>query len=162
MNIQLEKIPATAIAYVRQTGPYGPANARAMEHLKQWALENELLAGSAVLFGIPMDNPADTAPEDCRYDACISLPGASAQEASAAAGNRADDSIRYGLLSGGTYAILTIEHTAEAVARAWDGLIPALQGSGRQLDPMRPVMERYTGEMIRNHLCQLCIPVQQQ
>lgn len=73
MNIQLESIPATRIAYVRQTGPYGPGNAQAMEQLKGWAREQGLLQGSAVLFGIPQDNPATTRPELCRYDACISL-----------------------------------------------------------------------------------------
>ncbi|MEK4515636.1 GyrI-like domain-containing protein [Paenibacillus sp. FSL H8-0122] len=46
MNIQLESIPAKRIAYVRQAGPYGPANVQAMEQLKGWAREQGLLQGS--------------------------------------------------------------------------------------------------------------------
>ncbi|WP_342671069.1 AraC family transcriptional regulator [Paenibacillus borealis] len=153
MKIQLETVPATRIAYVRQTGPYGPHNAQAMDQLKQWARKHQLLTGSAVLFGIPQDNPETTLPEQCRYDACISLP----EDASTAA--PAEGSVLYGQLSGGTYAIVTIEHTTEAMQQAWAELIPALHGSGRQMDSNKPVMERYTGDMIRNHLCQLCIPV---
>lgn len=149
MDIQLETVPATSIAYVRQTGPYGPHNALAMEELKQWVKENQLLTGSAVLFGIPRDNPETTSHEHCRYDACISL----TEDAPA------DHSVNYGEMPGGSYAIVTIKHTAEAIQKAWAEIIPVLYSSGHQIDPIRPVMERYTGELINNHLCQLCIPV---
>lgn len=153
MKIQLETLPATHIAYVRQTGPYGPGNSKAMEALKEWARAHRLLTGSAILFGIPQDNPDTTLPEHCRYDACISVP----ENASTAA--PAEGSVNYSHLSGGTYAIVTIEHTAEAVQKAWTEILPALYDSGHQLDYQRPVMERYTGDMISNHLCQLCFPV---
>ncbi|WP_405114000.1 GyrI-like domain-containing protein [Paenibacillus sp. FSL K6-1217] len=149
MNIQLESIPATRIAYVRQTGPYGLGNAQAMEQLKHWAREHGLLQGSAVLFGIPQDNPSTTQPEDCRYDACISLPE----------NPPAGASIPYGELPGGAYAVITILHTAEAVQQAWEEILPALYSSGHKLDPGRPVMERYTEDRVSRHLCELCFPV---
>lgn len=150
MDIQLEMVPEICIAFVRQKGPYGPDNVRAMEQLKQWAQEKQLLTESAILLGIPQDNPETTLPEDCRYDACICLPEGAPE----------DDAISYGKIPGGTYAIVTIKHTAEAIQKAWAELIPALFNSGHQLDLNRPVMERYIGEMINNHLCQLCFPVQ--
>ncbi|NOU77842.1 DNA gyrase inhibitor [Paenibacillus sp. LMG 31459] len=149
MKIQLETFPVTRIAYVRQTGPYGPGNSKAMEALKEWAQAHRLLTGSAILFGIPQDNPDTTLPEHCRYDACISVPENA----------QADKSINYGEIPGGTYAIVTIQHTAEAVQKAWTEILPSLYGSGHLLDYQRPVMERYTGDMISNHLCQLCFPV---
>ncbi|AIQ41993.1 GyrI-like domain-containing protein [Paenibacillus sp. FSL R7-0297] len=149
MKIQLETLPATRIAYMRQTGPYGPGNSKAMEALKEWARAHQLLTGSAILFGIPQDNPDTTLPEHCRYDACISVPENAP----------ADKSIHYGEIPGGTYAVVTIQHTAEAVQKAWTEILPALYSSGHLLDYQRPVMERYTGDMISNHLCQLCFPV---
>lgn len=150
MNIQLETIPATRIAYVRRTGPYGPENAQTMEQLKLWAREQGLLQGSAVLFGIPQDNPATTLPEQCRYDACISLPEHPPAETS---------SVPYGVLPGGTYAVATIQHTAEAVQQAWAEILPVLSHSGYTLDQQRPVIERYKEDMVSRHLCELCFPV---
>lgn len=149
MNIQLESIPVTRIAYVRQTGPYGPGNVQAMEQLKGWAREQGLLQDSAVLFGIPQDNPKTTLPAECRYDACISLPENPPTRGS----------VPYGELPGGAYAVVTLPHTAEAVQQAWAEILPFLNSSGHKLDPGRPVMERYTEEMVRSHLCELCFPV---
>ena len=34
MNVQLEALPGARVAYVRQVGPYGPANAAAMEQFE--------------------------------------------------------------------------------------------------------------------------------
>lgn len=149
MNIQFETILATRIAYVRRTGPYGPENALAMEQLKQWAREQGLLQGTAVIWGIPQDNPATTLPEHCRYDACISLPEHPP----------AWTSVTYGVLPGGTYVVVTIRHTAEAVQQAWAEILPALSRSGHTPDRQRPVMERYTEDMVSRHLCELCFPV---
>lgn len=53
MELHIETIPPERIAYVRQTGPYGPANALAMEQLKAWAKKKGLLTDSAVILGIP-------------------------------------------------------------------------------------------------------------
>ncbi|WP_305954222.1 GyrI-like domain-containing protein [Paenibacillus sp. FSL H8-0259] len=101
MKIQLQTLPVTRIAYVRQTGPYGPGNSKAMGALKEWARAHRLLTGSAILFGIPQDNPDTTLPEHCRYDACISV----------LENAPADKSINYGEIPGGTYAVVTIQHT---------------------------------------------------
>ncbi|HBI02613.1 MAG TPA: DNA gyrase inhibitor, partial [Paenibacillaceae bacterium] len=61
MNIQIETLPNYRIAYVRQVGPYGPANIQAMETLKKWARENDLIESSIIL-GIPQDHPETTPP----------------------------------------------------------------------------------------------------
>lgn len=53
MEMVIENLPSYRIAYVRQVGPYGPANVQAMNTLKQWADKNQLLHESAILFGIP-------------------------------------------------------------------------------------------------------------
>ena len=42
MNINIKKIPAYRIAYIRQIGPYGTGNVQTMEKLKTWAKTNKL------------------------------------------------------------------------------------------------------------------------
>lgn len=149
MELHIETILPERIAYVRQTGPYGPANMLAMEHLKAWAKEKGLLTGSAVILGIPRDNPETTPPEACRYDACIILTG------EAAVGHALSE----GRLPGGTYAVCTIPHTAAAIGEAWGAIPSALQSSGYRINPHLPVMERYAEELLRLHSCEICIPV---
>jgi hypothetical protein len=47
MDFKTETVPEYRIAYVRQTGPYGPANQHVMEELKLWAKEKSLLDEAA-------------------------------------------------------------------------------------------------------------------
>lgn len=150
MKPTIEMLPKSRIAYVRQTGPYGPANIGAMEKLKQWAAEKNLLNESTIILGIPQDNPATTPPENCRYDACIVI----ANEF------QIDASVKEGELPGGTYAIFKVKHTAEAIQQAWDGIGQAIQNSGHSIGN-KPTIERYTGEMITSHYCEICVPIKQ-
>lgn len=143
-----EAIPGYRVAYVRQVGPYGPRNREAMEKLKKWAMEKELLTDSAIILGIAQDDPVVTQPENCRYDACIVI----------SEDYPLNDSIGESVIPHGKYVICTIQHTEEEVQKAWAEVIPYLQNSGYQIDN-RPIMERYTGEMIKNDLCEICIPV---
>ncbi|UUZ84948.1 GyrI-like domain-containing protein [Paenibacillus sp. P26] len=148
MNMKVETLPTYRMAFVRQVGPYGPANIQAMEKLKKWAEANHLLTDSAVLLGIPQDNPETTRPEDCRYDACIVI----------SEDYRIDDSIGESELPGRTYAVFKIKHTAEAIQKAWTEILPALQNSGYQMDN-HPIIERYTGELVNNDYCEICVPL---
>jgi hypothetical protein len=43
MDIRVETLPNYRIAYVRQIGPYGPANLQVMQELKRWAMEKNYL-----------------------------------------------------------------------------------------------------------------------
>lgn len=150
MNSKLEIIPSYQVAYIRQVGPYGPANGQAMEKLKQWAREKNLLTESAVILGIPQDNPEITPLENCRYDACIVLSKDYLVDT--------DDSINAGELPSGKYMVFEVKHTAADVQQAWKDIFVALQNQGYQMDS-RPTLERYTGKAIVNHLCELCVPV---
>ncbi|WP_017153032.1 AraC family transcriptional regulator [Bacillus bingmayongensis] len=147
MNMKVETLPKYRIAYVRQVGPYGPASIQAMEKLKKWAVEKNL-AKSAIILGIPQDNPETTLPENCRYDACIVI----------SKDYQIDDSICESELSGGKYVIYKVKHTAEDIHKAWAEIFPALQNSGYQIDN-KPILERYTADMINNHYCEICVPV---
>ncbi|MEK4029649.1 MULTISPECIES: GyrI-like domain-containing protein [Bacillaceae] len=148
MNMNVEVLPNYRLAYVRQVGPYGPANIQAMEKLKKWAKKKNLLVGSAIILGIPQDNPETTLPENCRYDACIVI----------SKDYQLDDSIYEGELSGGQYVVFKVKHTTESVQKAWAEMFPALQNNGYQVDD-KPIFERYSGDMINNDYCEICVPV---
>ncbi|WP_419822310.1 AraC family transcriptional regulator [Anoxybacterium hadale] len=160
-NMKIETIYPCPIAYIRKTGAYGKGNIRAMEQLKQWARDGGLMNKKTVIFGIPQDNPQTTARENCRYDACIALPeeyplvtGAIYDKQLPAGGN-----VQYGELSGGTYAVFTVSHTAEAVAQAWIDIFSLLSANGYLPDATRPILERYQAELVAQHLCEICVPV---
>lgn len=148
MIIQIETIPTNRIAYVRQVGPYGPANVHAMEKLKEWASAKSLLTGTSILLGISHDNPETTLPENCRYDAGIVI----SEEC------QIDDFVCENQFFGGKYAVCTVKHTAEDIQKAWREIFSYLSNCGYQIDE-GPIFERYTGEMISNHFCEICVPI---
>lgn len=148
MNMKIENLPKYRMAYVRQVGPYGPDNVQAMKRLKNWAEENNLLTESAIILGIPQDNPETTSSENCRYDACIVISN----------GYQIDDSVSESELLGGEYAIYKVKHTKEAIQKGWTEIFPQLINNGYQIDS-RPIFERYIGEMIYNDYCEICVPI---
>lgn len=148
MELKVETLPKYRIAYVRQVGPYGPGNSQAMEQLKQWAAGENLITASTILLGIPQDNPQQTPPENCRYDACIVISDA----------YQMADSISVGELSGGEYLVCQVRHTAEDIQKAWAEIFAVIQNSGYQMDN-KPIIERYIGDMNINDYCEICVPV---
>lgn len=148
MTPTIETLPKSRIAYVRQVGPYGPANIQTMERLKKWAMEKNLLTQSAIILGIPQDNPETTLLQNCCYDTCIVI----------ANDFQIDDSVSEGELPGGTYAIFKVKHTAEDIQQAWNGIGTAMQKSGYQIDN-KPILERYTGDITATDYCEICVPI---
>ncbi|MFM1652180.1 GyrI-like domain-containing protein [Brevibacillus sp. B_LB10_24] len=148
MNMKVETLPKYRIAYVRQVGPYGPANTQAMEKLKKWAEKKNLLTESVIIFGIPQDNPETTLPENCRYDACVVI----------SKDFQMDGSIGESELSGGKYLIFKVRHTGEDIQKAWSEIFLYVPNSGYQMDN-KPILERYTGNMIKDDFCEICVPI---
>ena len=147
MYINIENIPKYRLAYLRQVGPYGPNNIQAMEKLKKWAKKNNLIK-SGIILGIPQDNPETTLPENCRYDACIVI----------SEDYQLNDSICESELSGGKYVICKVKHTEEDIQKAWPEIFSTIQNSEYKIDN-KPILERYTGDMINNGYCEICVPV---
>jgi DNA gyrase inhibitor GyrI len=146
----IENIPSYRIAFIRKVGPYGTGNIQTMEKLKNWANSNKLLNNQSIIFGIAQDNPEETRPEDCRYDACIVVSNEFCIN---------DDLVKQGNIIGGKYAIFKISHTAEAVKKAWTEIFPALTNQGYQYDETKPILERYSSEMVNNNYCEICVPI---
>ena len=71
MKVKIDTLPNYRIAYLRQVGPYGPHNVKVMEKLKRLAKKKGLFTKDSIILSIAWDNPEETAPENCRYDAGI-------------------------------------------------------------------------------------------
>jgi DNA gyrase inhibitor GyrI len=150
MNFTIEAMPSYDIAYIRRIGPYGAENKETMGKLKIWAQHNGLLNDEAVVLGIAQDNPISIKPDNCRYDTCIVLGDNYSIN---------DTSVNIGKTAGGKYAVFMINHTAEAVQKAWMEIFPELSKQHYQIDETRPIIERYAVKMVNNHYCEICVPV---
>lgn len=150
MEMKIETTPAYKIAYIRHIGPYGTGNIQTMENLKKWANSRHLLNDESIILGVAQDNPETTKPECCRYDVCLVLSDEDSTR---------DNDVSYGTIVGGKYAVFIIEHTAQAVQKAWGSIFPELQMQGCQNDAARPILERYAAKMVKNHKCEICVPV---
>ncbi|SHO51544.1 AraC family transcriptional regulator [Anaerocolumna xylanovorans] len=150
MDIKIENIPYCRIAYIRQIGPYGQNNVQIMEELKTWAQSKGLLDEKSVILGIAHDNPELVEPKNCRYDTCLVISNDYCID---------DDSINEGCIHSGKYAVVKISHTAEAVQKAWFAIFPELFNQNYQLDKSRPTLERYKAELVKEHYCEICVPI---
>lgn len=150
MNITIETIQDCRIAYVRQVGPYGAENIKTMEKLKAWAYSAGLLDEESIILGIARDNPELVEPKSCRYDACLLIPCEYSIK---------DETVHDDKLCGGKYAVIKISHTAEAVQKAWLTIFPELYRLNYQMDNTRPILERYKAGLVKEHYCEICVPV---
>lgn len=150
MEFKIEILFPCKIAYIRQVGPYGANNVRTMEKLKSWAGANQLLGDDSVILGIAWDDPQIAKPENCRYDTCLIVANDFGWEGS---------DVQEGEIIGGRYAVLKINHTAEAVRQAWSEIFSELAKRNLLPDDARPIMERYATQLIRKHFCEICVPI---
>lgn len=73
MDIILKQLPETDIAFIRRTGNYFEPQEH-WEKLIHWATENNLHPPSSQFIGISLDDPKVVNSQECRHDACITLP----------------------------------------------------------------------------------------
>ncbi len=149
-SLKIENIPCTKVAYIRQVGPYGDNNRQTMGRLKVWAQSMRLLNEDSVLLGIAYDNPAFVESNKCRYDTCLILSENSVIN---------DTCVQEGRIQGGNYAVFQIAHTAKAVENAWNTIFSAISSEDCQLDEGRPIMERYNFKLLKEHYCEICVPI---
>jgi AraC family transcriptional regulator len=152
-NVKLVDRQPVSVAYLRLTGPYGPAIGKFwMDTVAPWMETNNLYGRDR--YGISLDDPSVTKPSACRYDACIASPE----------GETLTGHPQRKVIPGGRYASLPFKGTGAEIGAAWDALLRDwLPQSGLQLDA-RPFFEYYpldgyfdpkTGAFG----CELCVPV---
>ena len=155
MNVTVKTLPRYHVAYMRYVGAFGPHGIPdTWMKLQKWMTTHGLAGPDSVKIGIGQDDPKVTAPEKCRYDACVVVPDAFA----------ADRHVNLADLPGGRYAIMAFTGTAHEIGEAWDALYRSwLLGSGYQPDD-RPCLELYRGDpMVAGRpgafRCELCVPI---
>lgn len=55
--------------------------------------------------------------------------------------------------------VFQIEHTAQAVQKAWETYSIELEKSNVLQDTSRPMIERYAKKLVDHHSCELCVPI---
>jgi AraC family transcriptional regulator len=153
MNVTVIERPATRVAYLRYTGPYGAGVHSFWKERFIPFLAQHQLFGRPIL-GVSHDDPLITAPEQCRYDTCVQV-----DEGQVIGGDALITTI-----AGGKYASLPFKGTSAAIGPAWTGLMRDwLPQSGWQLDG-RPTFEYYApgaayDEATGSFECDIVIPL---
>jgi AraC family transcriptional regulator len=153
MNVKLVEREEITVAYMRHLGPYGAEIGRFwMEQVAPWMVTNGLMGRAR--YGLSHDDPGITAPEQCRYDACVEV-----QPDFVASGGAFVSTI-----PGGKYAVLRYKGNGADIGEAWASLLRDwLPASGLQLDA-RPCFEYYPTDAAYDPQtgvfeCDICIPV---
>lgn len=97
MKVEIVKLPAQRIAFVRHVGPYDEVG-EAFDTLMAWAAPRGLIGPGVKVIGVSYDDPNITAPAKIRYDAALTLATDDESEAEGEIGIRE--------LRGGSYAVV--------------------------------------------------------
>lgn len=159
MSPEIKTFPPVRLAYMRYTGPYGhPDIAMHWQRFGQWCEAQGLMKPRRKMFGISLDNPMVTPPNECRYDLGVEV------DASFKVTDAATSGVAIQQFEGGRYACQSFNGTAAQIGMAWMAMFgQALPMSGLQRED-KPSMEVYLEdfEMDPNTFafgCLLCVPV---
>jgi AraC family transcriptional regulator len=155
MKINVKTLPGFHVAYMRYVGPFGPHGIpETWTRLRQWMKTHNLDGPDSVKIGIGHDDPHVTAPEKCRYDACVVVPDSLP----------VDKHVNLADVPAGRYAVAAFTGSAHEIGDAWNALYRTwLPSSGYQPDD-RPCLEIYRGDPMDTARpgvfhCELCVPV---
>jgi AraC family transcriptional regulator len=122
--------------------------------LGKWMEAHDFTQDATVRLGVAYDDPAITAAERCRYDACVVVPPDFAP----------DRWVNVMDVPGGKNAVAEFTGTAHEIEGVWDRVFGSwLPQSAYQPDD-RPCFERYRGNCTVHakagiFRCELCLPV---
>jgi AraC family transcriptional regulator len=157
MNVTIKTLPGARVAYLRYVGAYGTAGiTRTWQKFSAWCSGHGLIARGHTRYGIARDMPELTAPDRCRYDACVEI-----AEGLPPSGS---DEIGVQQIAGGLHACAEFYGTALEIHECWMRVFSIwLPSSAYELDD-RPALERYGDESVMEHesgrfSCELCLPV---
>lgn len=114
MQATIVELPLMEVAYARHVGSYLETY-QAWEKLGKWAAQHRLFPPEQSFIGISLDDPAVTEEEECRYDACVTVPNTL---------SRADATPEIGFqtLPGGLYAKFYFYDTPEKLALLYQSI----------------------------------------
>jgi len=155
LSIRIREFPSQHVAYMRYVGPYGAAGIPELwMRFMKWMVTRDLTLEATTRLGIGHDNPSITAPERCRYDACVIVPRDFAS----------DRWVNVMDVPGGKCAVVPFVGTAHEIEPAWNRMFGSwLPESGWEPDD-RPGFEVYRGNPEVDGTpgafrCDLCLPV---
>ena len=155
MAVHVRDLPSYHVACMRYVGPYGAHGIPELwARLRKWLAAHPSTSEPRLTLGVAHDDPSITAPEQCRYDACVVVPG----------DFRPDALVDIVDIPAGRCAVAEFVGTAHEIQGAWDRVFGAwLPRSGYQPDD-RPCFELYRGNptvdaKARTFRCELCLPV---
>jgi AraC family transcriptional regulator len=152
VNIDIVERAPARVACLRYTGPFGaPLGRFWRKTVLPWLADYDVV--DCPRYGVSIDDPTNTPPEQCRYDACVELP----------AGLSLPD-VAPVTLAGGTYAVTRFNGGGHEIGSAWTSFINDAIARGFVRDARRPLVERYPrGVMYDPHTgafgCGLCVPL---
>ena len=153
MKIEIVERQPVKVAYLRYTGPFGePIGKFWRSTVSPWLGDHGLI--DCPRYGVSLDDPMNTPPDKCRYDACVALPsGLTLPDAEETT------------IPGGRYAITHFKGTGAQIGAAWGAFIGAVYADpANRLDTQRHPFEHYprgasvdakTGVFV----CELCLPL---
>ncbi len=155
MQVELKTLPATQLAYMRHTGPYGdPAIGKLWERFAAWCVDQGFMNPPARdRFGISQDSPEITPADKLRYDCCVAVDD----------DFKPQGEIGVQPFAGGRYACAPFKGTGADIYAAWMKMYGEwLPQSGWQADD-KPGIELYKNGKPDPETgvfeCQLCVPV---
>ena len=151
MKVAIVERPPVKVFYLRYTGPYGePIGKFWRNTVSPWLADHGLL--DCPRYGMAVDNPRDTPPDRCRYDACVEVPP----------GLRLPDAEET-TIPGGRYAVTPFKGVGAGIGTAWSAFGEECHRV-HAVDMQRLPFEHYprgasldakTGVFA----CELCIPL---
>jgi AraC family transcriptional regulator len=152
VNIDIVERAPARVAYLRYVGPLGEPLGRFWRGtVSPWLANHDLT--DCPRYGVSIDDPTRTPPEDCRYDACVELPPGLTLPGAAQS-----------TVAGGRYAVTRFRGTSAQIGTGWTAFFSRVVAVGTRRDPARPLFEHYPRGAPYDHrtgefMCELCIPV---
>jgi AraC family transcriptional regulator len=155
LSVTVKTLPETRVAYLRHVGPYGGSGiTRTWQRFAAWCAAHGLMQPRRRMFGISHDSPDLTAPERCRYDACVEVEAAFQPQ----------DDVGVQIIPAGRHAITSFAGTAAEIHQAWMRFLGDWLPDSRYQCDDRPALELYQPDFRIDprtgaFTCWLCIPV---
>jgi AraC family transcriptional regulator len=155
MDVEIKTLPETRVAYMRHVGAYGSSSITSMwQRFAVWSEARGLMRPRRRMFGISQDSPEITAPDKCRYDACVEVDAAFVPEGE----------IGVQAIWGGRYACARFVGTPADIHGAWMRFLSEWLPGSRYQCGNHPALELYEPDFtVDPHTgafaCWLCMPV---
>ena len=152
MNIDIVERAPARVVYLRYTGPLGePLGLFWRRTVAPWLADHDLT--DCPRYGVSVDDPTKTPPDQCRYDACVELPP----------GLTLPD-LEQTSVAGGRYAVTCFRGTAAQVGASWTAFFKRAITDGHVRDTARPLVEHFPRGATYDHrtgafVCELCLPL---